>query len=158
VNPTVRVKGSSNMYTLIEELLQEHEICLHEQPKAEKVAQSTGSVVSSSIFSTVTPLFIFDDDSVTVGGKPFIAIHKKKNQQERKGTQEANSLALTRRRAKAVSFVSDVNLDDHWRRWKLDEMDYVALSTSEFVPMPILEDESSLESQGNKRPYFRFEV
>lgn len=62
----------SNIYTLIDSLVREQR-----HPLTPDDERTLASVRSSSIFSTATPLCVFDDGSVTVGGKPFIFVTKR---------------------------------------------------------------------------------
>lgn len=66
-------RAYSNIYSLIESMMLE---------EGEPIADVTfeedhESVLSSAILSSATPLCVFDDGSVTVGGKPFLVIHKR---------------------------------------------------------------------------------
>lgn len=85
-------------------MLQEHDKYTDE---TERLVRSTSaSVISSSLFSSATPLCVFDDDSVTIGGKPSIAILKNECQHRPAASQAAKALCSSSR-AQDARFVPD---------------------------------------------------
>lgn len=99
------------------------------QDDGAQTVQTKSSAVSSSIFSSATPLYVFDDGSVTTAGrkKPFIVVQKRctpaplprkraLRQDVRGSSNTSSSSQQSRRRPRIVTRSNDCivrHLDEH---------------------------------------------